>query len=1190
MQESIRRILKHQYRSEKGSLELSDSRLELILQEGEKFSGSVEVTCKQAEDFRGYVYSSHYRMHCEERILRGDTAVIHYQFDSTGMQIGDCVKGEFCMVTNLGQYFLPFQVQIEVKGMQSSIGPIKNLFHFINLAKLNWKEAVDIFYSDTFVYLFEGVDKDYLPAYRGLSRYPQNEQNMEEFLLLTNKKKEVKYSLLEEEKQYESLINGQTDKIVIEKDGWGYTCLQVEVIGDFIEVSKKVFKEDDFNENLCELFYNIHTNKLHAGKNRGKIIIKSKAEELIFEVLINQKKASSKMHEYVRERNILTWELMDCYLRFSIHKTDSKVWLKQSETIVERMVKLHTNSIIARLYQTHILLVKEKLNEAKWILKHVENMLENHILSPQDYAYYLYLTSMYENSEEVTKEVIDKLSALFEKHREDYRIYWFLLDLDKNRRRETEKTYEQLQELFFMGENSPILYLEAYRLMEKEPRLLRKIGDFEVQILRFAVKYQVLSEDVIKQICYLSLKSKEYYREILPVLEYAYEKFEQDETLQTICSLLIQNACMDKKYFVYFETAVLKNMRITRLYEYYMYTLDLSRKRELPKAVLLFFSYECALDYERKAYLYASVLRQKEEILGAFAGYRYKMLDFVKEQIHKQHVNDDLLFLYENFLEEVVFDEKLAADFVKMVFKFKVFIDHEDIQNVVVLHEQLKNERIYPVFDKKVYVSLYTKECVILLEDSEHNRYVTSRNIKVEPVLLYKKLLYLIENFAIEHTGFFLHRCEDRRTYAMIDRENVHVFAKLLRDDNVHNKYKCNIGSRLLKYYYENDYMDELADMLKNINYSNVRYSDRAEVARDMVLLQQYDLAYQFVMTYGFELISPKTLVRICDYKIRNLDGEDDYALVQMCHYVFDKGKYSEDMLSYLLRHFEGTSRQMKELWMAACNMQLNTEELERRILKQLLLCGGFLPGKEEIFNSYAAHMKNVDDLMRAYVEKSCYDYFVKEYVVSEELFAQILNLIQQKEPLSDVCKLAFLKYFAQLRKSQVQISLEEKRVIKEFVNELITNKVFFSFFLAFKEWVPMLIVCAERTYVEYHAEPGCRVNIHYLIAKEGKEEAEYQKEVMREMYDGFYTKSFCLFFSEHLQYYITKEKDGVESLVESGEVEKADVTEVEKETRFSILNDILMSRELRDSMTTRQLMEEYCEKVFVADEIFKLM
>ena len=57
-----------------------------------------------------------------------------------------------------------------------------------------------------------------------------------------------------------------------------------------------------------------------------------------------------------------------------------------------------------------------------------------------------------------------------------------------------------------------------------------------------------------------------------------------------------------------------RNLRITRLYEYYMMSVSLDYDGPLPKMVLMYFAYQCDLHYEITAYLYAYVYRHREEM------------------------------------------------------------------------------------------------------------------------------------------------------------------------------------------------------------------------------------------------------------------------------------------------------------------------------------------------------------------------------------------------------------------------------------------------------------------------------------------------------------------------------------------------------------------------------------------------
>ena len=94
MQESIRRINNQQYTNEKGNLVFSVPKLEVSVQKDSVYEGYVEVVCQDDKVFKGYVYTSDYRMQCKDKVLKGNRAMLRYQFDSSGMEMGEVAKGE----------------------------------------------------------------------------------------------------------------------------------------------------------------------------------------------------------------------------------------------------------------------------------------------------------------------------------------------------------------------------------------------------------------------------------------------------------------------------------------------------------------------------------------------------------------------------------------------------------------------------------------------------------------------------------------------------------------------------------------------------------------------------------------------------------------------------------------------------------------------------------------------------------------------------------------------------------------------------------------------------------------------------------------------------------------------------------------------------------------------------------------
>ena len=83
--------------------------------------------------------------------------------------------------------------------------------------------------------------------------------------------------------------------------------------------------------------------------------------------------------------------------------------------------------------------------------------------------------------------------------------------------------------------------------------------------------------------------------------------------------------------------------------------------------------------------------------------------------------------------------------------------------------------------------------------------------------------------------------------------------------------------------------------------------------------------------------------------------------------------------------------------------------------------------------------------------------------------------------------------------------------------------------------------------------------------------------------------KEFVLFFGETLQYYITEERNGEEQLTESGNLQKSDIRGEGHDSRYQLVNDIVISKTLEDFDTMDNLLEEYKRKEFLNGKLFGL-
>ena len=144
MQEIVGQILNEKFEYKSGMLNFSCGKIEHTISVGCGCEGTFSIVLPEhasADYMTGFVTTSDPRMECFTYEFAGSGVDISYCFHSEYMEEGEVTKGEFYVVSNLGEYYLPYVISVEHSVQSSSVGPVKNLFHFTNLAKTNMKEA-----------------------------------------------------------------------------------------------------------------------------------------------------------------------------------------------------------------------------------------------------------------------------------------------------------------------------------------------------------------------------------------------------------------------------------------------------------------------------------------------------------------------------------------------------------------------------------------------------------------------------------------------------------------------------------------------------------------------------------------------------------------------------------------------------------------------------------------------------------------------------------------------------------------------------------------------------------------------------------------------------------------------------------------------------------------------------------------
>lgn len=1188
MKEIVDRILNGKFEYERDALDFSSTRIEITMHPDEEYMGSFFVSCAPGKLTEGYVCCYENRMTVLTDTFSGTKAEIGYSFSAVGLETGDVVKGELYVVSNHGEYYIPFVVSVVSETLTSSIGPIRNLFHFANLARTNWDEAVKLFYFEEFKELFVGNDKQYYKAYIGLSRYYGQEQNVEEFLIKINKKHAVEFIAEKNEIVVNDPMNDCEEFINITRNGWGYTSLNVQCDENFVEFTKESVTDTDFLGNYLKFPIIIRYDKLHAGNNFARIRFFNSFVSFDVKLSIIRDSASRHIVGRAIEQCDLKYNLITYYLAFRTHKISTDTWLSESKKVINAMLSADDSDVEAMLYNVQLLISSDRANEAKWLMDRVETLLNDRDEYYSDNrAYLLYLSTLYDREESYINEVTKKVWDIFNRNEPSWRVAWMLLYLSEEFAVSPSKKWVFIESLSECNCISPVIYLEAINMLKLNPAWLTRLGVFEQRILRYAAFHNLMSDELINQFLFVVSSKKTFSPTIFEILKKCYEGNPSDEIVSIICEVLINADCKGPEYYDWYLKGITRSCHAINLYEYFMNSLDISENQELPKMVFLYFSYNTTLNWQQNAYLYSKVLSLKGVEPEIYSAYEPIIKKFALNQIMQGHINLHLAKIYKAVLSPDDIGESIANSLTPLLFTHRIMVEDRNISKVIVYQCKKSVEEVYPVINNEAFVPLYSDDYTILLEDNFSNRFMESRSYDIQKLLVPGKMAFLVLPYVMDNLNFDVYACELNSDMVVIDDENRERYRNVFDSPDIDAEFKEEIRAKLIQYYYDNDRIRDLDLLLESLEPGMLRRKERNNYLKYLVSRGMYDTALSWLRTYGMEDADIRVLLSLSSHIIGRSDPEPSQILDSVCTYLFMKNKYDDNILKYLVNNYKGMTREKRHIFNAVDNFSMDISDMCENILIQMLYTGYYVPERMEIYRKYVK-LGAKTKLCLAFLTECSFEYLVKEQLMESYVFEELTKFALQNEKLHLVCELAYVKYYSEHKHERNEVT---DKLIAGYLTHFIENGIYMNFFHEFVEMdVPGIQKYFDKVFVEYKSTPGKVVYIHYIVSADGEETpGEYTTSRMKEMFGGFYAETFVIFFGENLMYYITEADNGNEELTESGNISKGDIDTLNVATRFCEINDIVMSKTMGDFSGAHKLLNDYYRKLYITKNLVKL-
>jgi len=418
------------------------------------------------------------------------------------------------------------------------------------------------------------------------------------------------------------------------------------------------------------------------------------------------------------------------------------------------------------------------------------------------------------------------------------------------------------------------------------------------------------------------------------------------------------------------------------------------------------------------------------------------------------------------------------------------------------------------------------------------------------------------------------------QSYRIVNENAISLRKKVLLIPNLVEEYVTDCYEALIDFYYEN-YNDELlGQYLNQINLHKVRPINRIKFLEFMVIRAFYDKVMEAFEIFGFEGIVINRLLKLCSGWMMTPRAEKKQeTMLSLCYYVFSQGKYDEAILCYLVKYYNGTTKEMFMLWQAAKGFELSTHMLEERLLIQMLFAESYIEDSYLVFNTYYKDVTN-HLLVRAFLSFNAYKYLIHDHVINAELFPVMKRELNYEE--NDICLLAWLK-----NNTSITTLTENELIFIEYnIQRFVKKGIVLDFFLEYKKRIVLPERILDKCFLTYHTDPRKRVFIHYRLLKNNDQ--EYNTECMPNIFMGIHQKDFVLFYHESIQYYITEEATEGTKITESFHAQYDCETPEDDESKYNQINLMLMALEVQDENTLLDMMENYIKQEYMIEACFQ--
>lgn len=1184
----VEHYAKGEFQVDRPEIVISEQLIKLNIETGTVYEGTFTVASTNDHIIKAMVYDNRYLLRFDNHTFINRKFEVKYTFDATCLEAGKNYKGHISIITDGGEFKIPYDIDITTPYVKYGDQKIDDLFKFATLAESNWSEAAKVFTRDDFKRTFINKDSMIKQIYASLLESQSVNQALEEFLVYVHKKRALTLSVAKAKINVEMPSELSKISVNISKNTWGYTNSSVKSMADFLIPARKNVYSSDFCGNMFSLEVLISPENIPEGVNSGKLVIENIYQTIEVEIIFSKQDVKQTITPRMGDKNRSIKnsrkKLVRDYLDYRMDKLSIREYIYDSLHNFDNLAKFVPDEPLYRLGTMHMNILNGEIAKVEQEFMRIEADVDHAILDNNQKCYHAYLKAMVNKDEESIEHAKNLIKRNYRTQEDKIFYFWLLLFIDDTYNNDPAALYREIRELYDAGYNSPIMYLELCEILNNNPLMFKKITGLEISAIRWGLRHKYISDEVVDEFIRMAGTVKNFEPKIFGIMEAIYDKNKNVEVLRSICSMLIGTNKLDNKYHRFYKDAVDKSLKFIGLNECFVKSMNFSRYDLIPQSVLMYLNYKNTLSESELAYLYANVIFNKAQHMKVYHEYCTTMQDFMENMIIKGQVSDDLTVIYDEFLDPETVSPLYAGKLINIIFRRKLVCFNKGVRAVIVTHQELEEVQRVPIVNGEAYVEILSNTASIIFEDSEGNRYAGSIPYRLERIVDEKAYIKICCEYSPRDYRVLLYNYEQLGDFTYRKAIEVNSARDIVNCEQISYDYKQQAYLNIIEYYHENLDPDVLTKYLGKFDIEYLNHANARTLIAYMVDMNMFDKAFQAVKLYGFDELDSEELYRLADYGVEGANGFINEDLLAICIHLYKMGKVNERMLNYVINNYKGDLDELANLFKLARDRVKDVSLLAENTLAQMMFAMGKVEYIYDIFSAYYGG-RSRGLVVKAFLRYAAYNYLINDVQTPGNIFDCMYLEFMKGNIDDEVSRMALLMHFSKLDR----YTDDQREWISENVGRFMDAGKILPFYKSFRSFIKLPQDVFLKTYLIYKSGAGKQIHVRYAFDTGSRQTLSYKTERVDEMIPGLYVKEFVVFHGERLVYNIDDDILGTSYVVESESLKTKAFNQKDK-NRFDLINSMLVNQEMRDDNELLETLDIYLNTVHLFEENLSIL